>query len=85
MHLLPYSQKFFAGQKFHQAQLPLYYRNIRCNKFHQYSKGCHMLYVIINTGQKSRGTKFSITRSGGEISEDFLLVIISGSTVFIDH
>ena len=37
--VIPYSQKF------HQAQVSLYILN-----FHQYGKGRHMLYVIINTG-----------------------------------
>ena len=34
--------KIFAGQKFRQAQLPLYCRNIRWNKFHQCCKGRHI-------------------------------------------
>ena len=40
-----------------------------------------MLYVIINTGQKNRGTKFSPIRPGGEIGEHFLLMKISSPTV----
>ena len=41
-----------------------------------------MVYVIINTGQKIRGRKFSPTRSGGDIGENFLLAKISGSIVY---
>ena len=32
-----------------------------------------MLYKIINTGQKIHGTKFSPTRPGDEIGENFLV------------
>ena len=59
-----------------QAQVPLYCRNIR--NFRHYSKGCHMFYVIINTGQKIWGIKFLPTRPGGEIANTFLLAKISG-------
>ena len=41
--------------------------------FPQYGKGHHKLYVIIDIGQKIRGTKFSPTRPGGEIGEKFRL------------
>ena len=44
-----------------------------------------MLYVIDNTGQKIRGTKFLPTRPGGEIGENFLLVKISSYTVLFVH
>ena len=40
-----------------------------------------MFYVIINTGQNIRGTKFSPTRPGGEIDEIFLLAKIFSYTV----
>ena len=40
-----------------------------------------MFYVIVNTGQKICGTKFSPTRPGGKIGEVFLLVKISGYTM----
>ena len=39
-----------------------------------------MLYVIVNTVQNIRGTKFLPTRPGGEIGENFLLANISGYT-----
>ena len=39
-----------------------------------------MLYVIINTGQSIRGTKFSPTRCS-KIGENFLQVKISGYMV----
>ena len=59
--------------------------NIHGINFHQYAKGCHMLYVIINTGQNIRRTTFSPTRPGGEIGENFLLAKISGYTVTYHH
>ena len=55
------------GEKFHQTQLPLYYRII--NYFRQYGKGHCVECVIINTGKK-----ISPTTAGGEIGEIFLLV-----------
>ena len=47
--------KIFAGEEFHQAQLLLY---CRCICFHQCGKGCHVVYVIINTGEKMTRRKF---------------------------
>ena len=41
-----------------------------------------MLYIIVNTGQKIYGTKFSPTRPGGEIGKNFLLMKISSYTVY---
>ena len=76
-------QKIFARQKFHQPQLPLYYRNIWWNKFHQCGKGRHILNVIINMGQKIRAIKISPMRADGEIGKNFLLVKISTYTVLI--
>ena len=57
-----------AGQKFHQAQVPVYCRfNSR-----QYGKGCH-IHALCTT--KNRGTKLlSPTRPGGEIGENQFLV-----------
>ena len=48
--------------------------------FRQYGKDCHMLNVIVNTGQKFV-KQISPTRSDGEIDENFLLAKISGYTV----
>jgi hypothetical protein len=46
----------FAGQKFHQAQLPSYCRNIKIFGGINLHQRCHnninMLYAIINIGQK---------------------------------
>ena len=50
--------KIFAWQKFCQPQIPLYCRNIWWNKFSPCGKGRHILYVIINTGQKFAWYKF---------------------------
>ena len=47
----------------------------------QYGKGHHILYVIINTGQKILWIKLLPTRAGGEIGKNFLLVKISTYTV----
>ena len=56
-------------------------RNIWWNKFSPCGKGCHILYVIINTGQKIRVIKISPIRASGEIGENFLLAKISVYTV----
>ena len=74
---IPYTTK----QKLCQAQLPLYCRNIRWNKYHQCSKGCHILNVIINTGKKIGAIKISPIRADGEISKNFLLAKISAYMV----
>ena len=39
--------------------------------FHQCGKGRHILYVIINTGQKIHVIKISPMRADGEIGENF--------------
>ena len=49
--------------------------------FHQCGKGHHILYVIINTGQKIHVIKISPMRADGEIGENFLLEKISVYTV----
>ena len=74
--------KIFAGQKFRQAQLPLYCRGIN---FRQCGKGRHTLNVIINTGQKIRTIKISPVRTDGEIGENFLLAKTSAYIVQYMH
>ena len=49
--------------------------------FRQCGKGCHILYVIINTGQKIRVIKILPMRADGEIGKNFLLAKISMYTV----
>ena len=56
--------EIFTGQKFRQAQL----------KFHQCGKGRHVLYAVINEGQKN---KISPMKANDEI---FLVVKISTYT-----
>ena len=73
--------KIFAWQNFCQPQIPLYCRNIWGNKFRQCSEGHHILYVIINTGQKNLCGKISPMRADGEIGKNFLLAKISAYTV----
>ena len=69
----------------HQPQMPLYCRNIKFGgiNFRQCGKGRHILYVIINTGQKIRVIKISPMRADGKIGENFLLAKISAYTVSI--
>ena len=45
--------EIFAGQKFGQPQLPLYCRNFLWKSFHDCGEGRHVLFAIINTGQKN--------------------------------
>ena len=40
--------------------------------FGRCSKGCHILNIIINTGQKIRAIKISPTRADSKIGEKFL-------------
>ena len=49
-----------VAENFHQVQVPLYCRKLIFDRinFHQYGKGRHVLYVIVNSGQKIHGTKF---------------------------
>ena len=47
--------KVFPEQKFCQARVTLHFRNIQWNDFHQCSRGHHVLYVIITTGQNITG------------------------------
>ena len=49
--------------------------------FRQYGKGCHILNVIINTGQNICAIKISPIRADGEIGKNFLLAKISTYTV----
>ena len=49
--------------------------------FCQCGKGCHILNVIINTGQKICMIKISPIRADGKISQNFLLAKISTYTV----
>ena len=51
-------------------------------KFRQCHKGYHILYVIINTGQKICVIKISSMRADGEIGKNFLLAKISMHTVY---
>ena len=50
--------------------------------FRQCGKGCHILYVIINTRQKICMIKISPMRADGEIGENFLLAKISTYIVY---
>ena len=70
-------------QKFCQAQIPLYCRNIKFGEinFANVVKVTNILYVIINTGQKIRVIKILPMRAGGEIVEIFLLAKISAYMV----
>ena len=69
----------YIDEGFHQAQLPFYCRNIRWNKFCQCGRGHHILYIIVNTGQKICVIKFSPMRAGGKICENFLNFCLYGS------
>ena len=46
-----------------------------------YGKSCHILYAIINAGEKNVDRNYSPMSEIGEIGEKFLLVKISGSMV----
>ena len=72
-----YSIQYRIREKFRQPQIPLYCRNIGGINFCQCGKGRHILYVIINTGQKIHVIKISPMRADGKIGENFLLVKIS--------
>ena len=63
--------EIFAGKKFGQPQLPLYCRKFLWKSFHECGEGRHVLFAIINTGQKISMITFLTTRAGGEIGKNF--------------
>ena len=73
--------KIFAGQNFAKPSYLCIAEIFSETNFCQCSKGCHILNVIINTGQKIHAIKISPRRADGEIGESFLLAKISAYTV----
>ena len=81
---IPYTTKISLDKNFAKPSY-LYITKIFGEiNFRICGKGHHILNVIINTGQKICGIKFSPIRADGEIGETFLLAKISVYTVCED-
>ena len=81
-HCILYSRKFSLGKNFTKPSYHCITEIFIGINFCQCGKGCHIFNVILNIGQKTLRIKILPMRTGGEISENSLLAIISGYTVY---
>ncbi len=71
--IIPYSRKFSLDKNFAKPRYLCIAEIFDGINFHKYGKGRHMLYVIINTGQKIRGIKLSPTSQVAKLVKIFWL------------